>query len=323
MKLFSRSSIILLNLFFIQASLSMSLAQAFDDADNNSQQGEVSSSPTPNEPTPTNELEGSNPYAEYNKNSLKPIPEPTILFRKRIWRQIYLKESKNKPLFARDKEITKFIVEGVKEGILQPYTDETFLKEMSKEQFLENLKLPKEEGLSEQEKALGFTNEDSGWGDSQAATPTSPEQGKEKEKEVEYFFPNQITTLELVEDLIFNKVNSSFVNDVQAITLILPEHLFPTGLRRIVGTFKYKDLAAYLDNKPKEALWINVKNSAGNMKMTEAIELRLFDSRIVKVENPDNLTVDDIYNKTPNASLQASKQLEEELIELDYFLWEN
>jgi gliding motility associated protien GldN len=320
MKLFSRLSIILLNLFFLQVGFSMSLGYALGfDMDNNSQQGEVSSSPAGNEQAINNESEENNPYAEYNKNSIKPIPEPHILFKKRIWRQIYLKESKNKPLFARDKEITKFIIQGVKEGILQPYTDETFTKEMNKEQFLENLKLPQEEGLSEQEKALGFVNEDSGWGNQQNATPTS----QEKEKEVDYFLPNQITTLELVEDLIFNKVNSSFVNDVQAITLILPEYLFPTGLRRLVGTFKYKDLAAYLDSKPKEALWINVKNSAGNMKMTEAIELRLFDSRIIKIENPDNLTVEDIYNKTPKASLRASQELEQELIELDYFLWEN
>lgn len=321
MKLFSRLSIILLNLFFLEIGFFTSLTHALaPDMSNNSQQGEVSSSPAINEPIPNNEPEETSPYAQYNKNSIKPIPEPHILFKKRIWRQIYLKESKNKPLFARDKEITKFIIQGVQEGILQPYTDETFMKEMTKEQFLENLKLPQEEGLSEQEKALGFTSEDSGWGDQKDAAPTTSQQ---KEKEVEYFLPNQITTLELVEDLIFNKVNSNFVNDVQAITLILPEYLFPTGLRRLVGTFKYKDLAAYLDSKPKEALWINVKNSAGNMKMTEAIELRLFDSRIIKIENPDNLTVEDIYNKTPKASLQASKQLEEELIELDYFLWEN
>lgn len=318
MNLFSRLSVILLNLLFLQIGFFASWAHALDRG-NNSQQGEVSSSPTGNESNPLNELEETNPYAEYNKNSIKPIPEPHILFKKRIWRQIYLKETKNKPLFARDKEITKFIIQGVKEGKLQPYTDETLTKEMSKEQFLENLKLPQEEGLSEQEKALGFTNEDGGWGGQQNVAPTS----QQKEKEVEYFLPNQITTLELIEDLIFNKVNASFVNDIQALTLILPENLFPTGLRRLVGTFKYKDLAAYLDSKPKEALWINVKNSAGNIKMTEAIELRLFDSRIIKIENPDNLTVEDIYNKTPKASLQASKQLEEELIELDYFLWEN
>jgi gliding motility associated protien GldN len=318
MKLFSQSSIILLNLFFLEIGFSTPLAHAFEsEIDNTSQQGEVSSSPTENDAAPNNEQEETDPYAKYNKNSIKPIPEPTILFKRRIWRQIYLKESKNKPFFGRDQEITKFIIQGVKEGILQPYTDETFIKEMSKEQFLENLKIPQEEVLSEQEKALGFTNEDSGWGDNQAAT------SQEKEKEVEYFLPNEITTLELVEDLIFDKVSSTFINDIQAITLIIPEYKFPTGLRRLVGTFKYKDLAAYLDSKPNEAKWINVKNSAGNMKMTEAIELRLFDSRIVKIENPDNLTVEDIYNKTPKASLQASKEIEEQLIELDWFLWEN
>jgi hypothetical protein len=193
------------------------------------------------------------------------------------------------------------------------------MKEMTKEQFLDNLKMPQDEGLSEEEKALGFTHEDAAWGDNKANTATS----QQKEKEVASFLPNEITTIELMEDLIFNKVTSCFVNDVLAITLIIPEYKFSTGLRRLVGTFKYKDIAAYLDSKPKEALWINVKNSAGNIKMTEAIELRLFDSRIVKIENPDNLTVDDIYNKTPKASLQASKKIEEELIELDWFLWEN
>lgn len=321
MKLFPRFSIILLNLFFFQVGSSVSLADMRNpNIANNSQQGEVSASPTTNDESAlNNEPDAISLYGDYNENSIKPIPESHILFKKRIWRQIYLKESKNKPLFARDKEITKFILQGVKEGILQPYTDETFMQEMTKEQFLENLKMPQDEGLSEQEKALGFTNEDAAWGNNKANTPTS----QQKEKEVASFLPNEITTIELMEDLIFNKVTSCFINDVLAITLIIPEYKFSTGLRRLVGTFKYKDIAAYLDSKPKEALWINVKNSAGNIKMTEAIELRLFDSRIVKIENPDNLTVDDIYNKTPKASLQASKKIEEELIELDWFLWEN
>jgi len=193
---------------------------------------------------------------------------------------------------------------------------------LTKEQFLENLRIPQQETLSAHEKALGFAD-DSGWDDKKApAGGKKDAQAKEKEA-LEEFLPNEITTLELVEDLIFNKVSSTFVHDIQTIKLIIPAEKFPTGLRKTVGTFRYKDLVAYFDSKPKEALWINVQNSAANMKLTEAIELRLFDSRITKIENPDDKAIEDIYNKTPKQSLYASQELEEKLIELDQFLWEN
>lgn len=255
-----------------------------------------------------------NPYLEHNLNSLNPIPEAHIMFRRRVWREIYLQEKQNKPFFARNKEITKLIIEGAKQGVITPYTDESLTTEMTKEQFFENLSLPKEEALSAEERALGFTD-DTGWRDEKPSAPAATEE--------EYFLPHEVTTLELMEDVIFDKVRSKLIHDIQTIKLIIPANKFPTGLRRVVATFKYKDLAAYFDSKPKEAVWINVKNNAGNIKLTTAFELRLFGSRIVKVENPDDATVDDIYNKTPREGIMASQQLEEELIELEYFLWEN
>ncbi|OJW72229.1 MAG: hypothetical protein BGO68_06195 [Candidatus Amoebophilus sp. 36-38] len=263
----------------------------------------------------------NNPYLEYNPNSVNPIPVPNILFKKRIWREIYLQERKNKPFFSRNKEITKFIIDGVKEGRLVPYKDEKLIEKMTKEEFLENLRLPQHEALSAHEKALGFAD-DSGWDDKKTTTSDKKDE-KAKEVVVEEFLPNEITTLELVEDLIFNKVSATFIYDIQTIKLIIPAEKFPTGLRKTVGTFRYKDLAAYFDSKPKEALWVNVKNSAANIKLTEAMELRLFDSRITKIDNPDDKAIEDIYNKTPKQSLYASQELEEQLIELDQFLWEN
>ena len=261
------------------------------------------------------EQAANNPYLQYNKNSIDPIPEPHILFRRRIWREMYLKEKQNKPFFAREKEITKHVIDGVRQGVLVPYTDDSLTTEMTREQFFENLRLPQEAGLSAEEKALGFTD-DAGWGEEKASeTLAAPEE--------EYFLPTEVTTLELMEDVIFDKVRSRLIHDIQTIKLVIPADKFPTGLRKVVGTFKYKDLAAYFDNKPKEAVWVNVRNNAGNIKLTEAFELGLFGSRIVKVENPDNASVEDIYNKTPEAALLASQQLEEELIELEYFLWEN
>ncbi len=287
------------------------------EATNTSQEASSAEVDNP-EPTPEKAAgpeDKNNPYLEFNPNSVNPIPQPHIMFKKRVWREIYLKERQNKPFFSREKEITKFIIEGVKAGVLKPYTNDSATTEMPMEQFFENLALPKDEGLSADEKALGFTD-DTGWNDK---VPNSTGAAKEED----YFLPTEITTLELMEDIIFDKVSSKLIYDIQSIKLIIPADKFPTGLRRVVATFKYKDLAAYFDSRPKEAVWVNVKNNAGNIKLTEAFELRRFGSRIIKIENTEDANVDDIYNKTPKSGLMASQQLEQELIEMEYFLWEN
>lgn len=56
--------------------------------------------------------------------------------------------------------------------------------------------------------------------------------------------------------------------------------------------------------------------------MMEAFALRLFSSRVVKLENPDHDTIADLYNKTPKATVTAFKEPEEKLLEKEYFLWE-
>jgi gliding motility associated protien GldN len=314
MRLFSLLLIGLLQILCFSPYMWAETVPAMNTSQEASPQGEGDFQTPPVEQTEPGPGDKNNPYLEFNPNSVGPIPQPYIMFKKRVWREIYLKERQNRPFFTRDKEITKLIIEGVKSGVLTPYTNDSLAIEMPIEQFFENLGLPKEEGLSADEKALGFTD-DAGWDNKKAPTSVV--------REEEYFFPNEITTLELMEDVIFDKMSSRLIYDIQCIKLIIPADKFPTGLRRVVATFKYKDLAAYFDSMPKEAVWVNVKNNAGNIKLTEAFELRKFSSRIVKIENPDDANVDDIYNKTPKSGLIASQQLEEELIELEYFLWEN
>ena len=245
--------------------------------------------------------------------SLIPISDEDILVKKRIWRDIYLEEKQNKPFFAHKKEITKYIIEGVKEGLLTPYQDENFSKPMSKEAFFDNLKLPEDSGTAEEQDTLGLADDD--WGDND---------GKEKKtieepSEIAHFLPKEVAILELMEDWIFDKTRSQQIYEIKSIKLIISEDKFETGLRKEVGIFRYKDLATYLDDK--EALWINTQNSAANVKMTEAISLRLFSSRITKLENPNDNTIADIYDKTPKAAIIASKELEEKLLEEEYFLW--
>ncbi len=252
----------------------------------------------------------------YNPNSLNPIHESDIMFKKRIWRRMDLKEKQNKPFFAYNKEITKFIIEGVEKGILTPYVNDSLETPMTKEIFLKNLKLPEEKSaLSSEEKALGFTeSDDTDWGSS---TKNNPE--KIDKNQPDYFLPNEVSVIEIMEDLIFDRKRSVMVPDIQSFKLIIPATKFETGFYREVAVFKYKDLAPYFDSMPKKAVWLNKQNTAENRKFTEAFDLRLFSARIVKMENPDNATVEDIYG---DKALMASQWLEEQLLELEHNLWE-
>lgn len=96
--------------------------------------------------TPTVCAEGpgtNSPHLAHNPSALYPIPEENILIKNRIWRHIDLKEKSNKPFFAHENEITKFIIEGVEAGLLTAYSDEAFTKAMTQKEFFEKLKLQK------------------------------------------------------------------------------------------------------------------------------------------------------------------------------------
>lgn len=260
------------------------------------------------------ELDVESTRSAYNPHSLHPIPEENILIKNRIWRHIDLKEKINKPFFPHKEEITKVIIEGVEAGLLIAYLDEDFTMPMTKEEFFEKLKLPEVDHFSEEDKALEFADDDDWQDKTQQETSAIKD-----DKRSDYFLPSQVSILELVEDWIFDKVRSIQLYDIQSVKLMIPADQFETGLQKEIGILKYKDLAAYFDEKG--TTWVNVKNSAGNIKMTEAFALRLFSSSIVKLENPDDNTIADIYNKTPKASAIASKELEEALLEKEYFLW--
>jgi len=248
----------------------------------------------------------------YNPHSVAPVPEAHKLFSRKVWREIHLKEKQNSPFFAQDKEITKVIIDGVREGVLTPYSEEDFAQEMTTEEFWDRLKLPEEGHSAAGDGAEGFT--DDGWGD-------EGEKGTAASKNVhgaDYFLPREITILELIEDRIFDKVRSVLVHDIQAIKLIIPADKFETGLRREVGVFRYKDLAQYFDSLGDKAGWINVNNSARNLKFTDAFTLRLFSSKLVKVENPAGARLEDIYEDPRKASEEWERKLQEE----ECFLWE-
>ena len=273
-----------------------------------------------------------------NHNSTAGIPDYDIMYKKRLWRRMDLKEKQNRSFFAFNNEITKIIIEAVHAGVLFPYKNDSLLTRMTKEEFLENLKMPAYGGneLTEEEKAMGFTADDSwgdddgwgddagsGWGDEPAETGDDSQADASAAAGADYFFPADVSVLQIMEDWVFDKRRSRLFYDIQSITLILPADKFPeTGLRREVATFKYKDLEDLFRSMPEEAIWFNPQNSAEHKNLADAFLLRLFTARLIKVANPEDSYIADIYNTSPKEGLIASQRIEQELLELEHELWE-
>lgn len=270
--------------------------------------------------------------SEYNENSVRPIRESDVLLKKRVWRRVDLREKQNKPFFAYNNEISKIMIEAVRAGVLTPYANDSLKTRMSREDFLANLQMPDAGGgLTEEEKAMGFTQENnsgwdtSGWGENNAGGTTSNNNAGgtgAAAASANEFLPRQITTLEIVEDMIFDKRRSRLYWDIQAVNLVIPSTQFETGLERVVATFKYKDVEQLFRSMPGEAIWFNPHNSAGHLNLADAFILRLFSGRITKVANPDDSMLVDIYNRSPKDGIMASQWIEMQLLELEHELWE-
>ena len=58
----------------------------------------------------------------YNPLSLRQVHESYLMWKKTLWRRVDLKEKQNKPFFARNREISKIIIDAVERGVLIPYS---------------------------------------------------------------------------------------------------------------------------------------------------------------------------------------------------------
>jgi gliding motility associated protien GldN len=254
----------------------------------------------------------------YNPNSVRPIHESDIMFKRTVWRRMDMKEKQNKPFFATNAEITAFIIKAVKAGLLQPYTNDSISVKMPLEKFIENLSVPTEKvGLSEEEKKAGFKEEsNSGW-DTPANGKPAPVAAAPAADE---YLPREITTMEIKEDIIFDKQRSRMYYDIQSFTLVIPAEKNPNGLDKLLASFKYKDLAKLFRNDPK-AIWFNAQNNKEHKNLADAFDLRLFHARIIKISNPEDDYLVDIY-EGGRKGLIASEQLEQQLMEFEHNLWE-
>jgi gliding motility associated protien GldN len=262
----------------------------------------------------------------YNPNSVYPIHEDDIMYKKRVWRRMDLREKQNKPFFASNNEITKHIVNAAKAGILPIYKGDSMVNRMTKEEFLEKLEDPRLKDMNMgADDGWGDSGgddwgSDDGWGDTADDTAADEEESAATEVSTQ-FTVRQMTTLEIVEDMIFDRKRSVTHWDIQAIKIIIPASEFTSGVERTVGVFKYLDLIDLFRSNPDQMIWFNPQNSAEHKNLADAFALRLFNARIIKVANPDDNFIIDTYSESPKQGIMASQWLEYELMEKEHELW--
>jgi len=257
----------------------------------------------------------------YNPNSVYSVHESYKMYKKVVWRRMDLREKQNAPFNARNRELSTVLINAVKDGLLFPYENDSLTTRMSKEAFLENLKLPDEGGgLTEEELAMGFGTdaEDDFFGDDSG----DEEAGAEEIVVSEEFASNDFSIVEIKEEVYFDRIRSRMYYDIQAIRLYLPADKNPALFEKPLAAFKYKDLEALFRSMPTEAIWYNVENQSEHKNFADAFNLRLFSANLTKFANPDDNYIIDIYNKSRRDGILASQRLEFDMLEFENELWE-
>ena len=268
-----------------------------------------------------------------NPLSLRPIRSSNQAKKYRLWRRVDMREKANSPFFPKGGEITKFIIDGVRAGVLDPYDNDSLSTKITLEEF--NKRLFRDfggTGLTQDEIDAGFgQEEDDGWGSGSGSTSentnnssTSQDGWGDTQITADMsgysLLPTDLPIIELKEDWIFDSERSRAYYDIQVLTIVIPAELTPEGIEKTLASFPYKQLESYFRLNPN-CLWFNEENSAKHMNFADAFELRLFDGRIVKTSDPRNRYLDQIY-KNPREALLKSQEWEYKIMEMESNFWE-
>ena len=194
-------------------------------------------------------------YKPYDINGNQKLKKHDIQFKNQLVRRIDLKEKVNLPFFRSNKEITKFFLEGIKEGRLVAFFDPFLSQRMTPELLREQLLMPR---------------------DVEAVVESDSEPMQEL-----LFDPHDVSVMELISNWIFDKNTSDFSEDPNLIKLIIPADKFAdtTKIQRVVCFIRYADAVDFL-KKSDNATWIDDQNEAVELSIGEAFSMTLFNSYI-------------------------------------------
>jgi hypothetical protein len=247
-----------------------------------------------------------------------------------------LKEKINQPFFSNNNEISKFLIEGVRLGLLKPYANDSLITVLTSEEFAERMKnkgIVIEGEASEAEKAAGLggkspsiksgSNEgaDDGWGGAPIKlTPKGDDSGTSEDYD---YLPKDLTIVEIREDAIIDRKRSRLYFDIQSLTLKAPaSDSSGTGIEEEVASFSFKQVHEYFKNR-KDCIWFNPNNEMQHRNMADAFTLRFFSAPIIKKGNGADQFITDETGMTAQKALKKSQKLEQQLQDKEAEMWEN
>lgn len=233
-------------------------------------------------------------------------------------------EKQNQAFFSRNRELSRVLIDAVRDGLIIPYQSDSLTRRLSKEEFEDRLLI--KTGADEDSWGSEW-QEDSGgqngatqekeddpwaaadpWGGAETVAPATFDRD-----------PSEINILEIKEEVFFDKIRSRMYNAIEALTLYYLDQ--NTGIREPVASFDYKEAEKVFRANPDKAVWYNRQNPGQNRNMADAFLLRMFHGLIVKISNPRNLTLREQV-PDPQLALYLSMENEYKLAEYESDLWE-
>ncbi len=238
-----------------------------------------------------------------NKYSVRPILDKDVLFKKTVWRRLDMLEKQNRYFMSLNKELPTLILEYIKMKKITAFQTDSLEEGMllSEEKFKQNLQDPN----NQMPDTTGMSKEDIAQILSQSREINS----------------KQLTLIELKEDVIFDRKRSRMYYDIISVTVYIPAALNPRGFNQAIASIKYKDLIE-LFKKDNRAIWFNRDNDAEHRNFSDAFDLRLFSSYIVKVSNPSDELIVDTYGGDSKKGRYGSEKAALDLMEFEHNLWE-
>ncbi|MFM8913536.1 MAG: gliding motility protein GldN [Flammeovirgaceae bacterium] len=271
-----------------------------------------------------------------NPNSIDKIPFYEQLYRFRVWRNVNLREKQNAGFKSAKSDIGDFLIKVIKNGSLIAYDGDSVRAAYKPEDVLV-LNTAVQAPAYNSQQNYTTTEEVSYQGKNYASTrndnighlPTDNQWWELTQNQTELLTAGQIAELQIVEDVIFDKRRSRLYYDIQYIGIIVEKD----GQYNPKGFIYYKDFVKLVDkgahsknlDERDKVQWRNRYNPSENKSFIDAFKLRLFHGIIEKVENPDDRTIQAIYEnngRTFGESVFARWEEEMKLMEKEHNLWE-
>jgi hypothetical protein len=272
----------------------------------------------------------------YNTKSVEKIPYYEQLYRFKVWRDIDLKEKQNAAFKSPNSDLIRFFIENLKTGALKGYLPNDFYFEQPQanvDEFLADGNPqtadpfdPKKTYFAQERIAYQGKIYSSTVNDNSNHLPTDTQWWSFESNMVNFISENQLSSVTMVEDVIFDKRRSRMYYDI--VGFIIKDK--DGNPRALVNYKEFYDLVekTFHSKSMRErstVMWKNRYNPSEDKSYNDAFKLRLFHGVILKVENPDDLDITTIYTNNKRAygeSVFARWEEEMKMMEKEHNLWE-